>query len=327
MLVICIQCHGNTEHLPWLLSCLKHRDIRFVVSYDGSAEAFAETRERVRAAAEEAHLIHSMPVAWGGQSVVEAMLLSMAEALQRYPALSQVIFLSGACVPLMPPSEIVAFFHNKARDGKDVFLADFAPKEAAEAINDERHATGRFSPSLIAKGRGISIEYDEALADWFAQPGESPIRRAGRRFGMVVLEKPLAKTFIIRPLQPSERALRQHFARLGALRLGRQWISLSRGMAEWFADPSHAAGIRQCIMQNFIPDKSYFQSAIRLSPKQLRERVERSNFRLSGGGAVQINDATIGQIVDTHWGKMLFGRKIDHSKGNAVRNIISERCR
>ena len=326
MICCCIQCHGEIDHIPWLLTCLAHPDFRLLVSYDGPSEKVARLQHAIQESSLAVHVVHSIPVTWGGRTVVEAMLNSLRTALEHWPDVESVIFMSGTCFPLMPPAEISAFLGAKRQAKKEAFLSDYRPKWHGPPAVPSEPNTGTYIEWRQMKGKGAGIYYDESLQAQFVLMSDSPVLRPVVRFYLHATESTHDRTIHVRSLTAEERSLRQELAARHPIHCGRQWIVVSRAIGEWLIDPANCAEMREQLLHSFIPDEMFFQTLMHSMPPALLQKVETKNYRLEGGKPLKFSDGNYEEMLRGNWGKLLSGRKILHQSAPRFRAELSKLC-
>jgi Core-2/I-Branching enzyme len=285
MIHFSIQHHGQQwTHLHWLVRALAGEHGRVDVTLDAPAADVATLAAEIGPLAT---VRRSQPVIWAGPSVMQQMRESLLFAADR-PGWEWFINLSGSCIPLRPPARMLAVLERQRADtGLHSHLFAFPVRRAPVWLAYSGPGSGQRQPLFR-----ISVLADRVVEDLMAAPGEpfNPMSSIELRRTLACTEccSETDKFMQLRALTAPELRDRQQFWSRHPYVIGRQWVVLHRSVVEWLVESPQAAEVATLLSQTFLPDETFFQTALTQAPQTLRAGIgTRHNLRgqLGASGA------------------------------------------
>jgi hypothetical protein len=316
-----IQVHGELPaHLPWLFSLYYDKHNSYFISYDGDAASLADLKDAV-GNRPNVHFLHSVPVVWGGATVVSSIIRGIQHALVDSDW-EYLINLSGSDVPLWNQATIIARLAAERARGYRNFIHYFGGSwiswEGAQARETE-------SSEVVQSTRFPSILGSPAVVDTIENADVSPIMRWYLRPTFYASENILTKKLHCRFLSPRElEARKQLFTERARFRAGRQWFILSRALCRWIVGSGHTTEQFDISRNIIIPDESFFQTLLEYAPAEERAATLDNNYRYKQGDPVQLTDDVLPFLEKSD---ALFARKLTIVGSDLVRSFLDERIR
>ncbi|MBQ0957335.1 hypothetical protein KAK06_00055 [Ideonella sp. 4Y11] len=285
MIHFSIQHHGQQwAHLHWLVRALSGEGGQVDVTLDAPAADVATLAAEIGPLAT---VRRSQPVIWAGPSVMQQMRESLLFAAER-PGWDWFINLSGSCIPLRRPAAMAeALARHRAETGLHSHLFAFPVRRPPVWLAYAGLGSGRRLPLFR-----ISVVADQVVEGLMAAPGEpfNPMSRIELRRTLACTEccTETDKFLQLRALTSPELRDRQRFWTTHPYVIGRQWVVLHRSVVEWLVESPQAAAVATLLSQTFLPDETFFQTALSQAPEALKAGIgTRHNLRgqLGANGA------------------------------------------
>lgn len=319
MLHYFIQTHRVYEQYNWSFSLLYDTSNSYSISVDGEADEL-ERAKAIAAGRGNIRVFRSVPVVWGGMTVVTSMLRGMRHALGT-PGWTHFINLSGYDAPLWSQAAIRSYLQDKQKKGYDSFIGYYGDmpvqwdfqQEFAE--NQGEWSALRSFPYVVSRDDFREILETKDI---------SPIMNWTRRPAVHVTENILLKGIFCRSLSDQERLTRAALFSdlIPRYRGGRQWFVFSREMCEWIASSDETIKLIDLLRDTLIPDEAFFQTLVEAAPAPLRKRVFSNNLRFSNGDPIQLTDDALPHVKAS---KALFARKLTWHASEKMRAFLQER--
>lgn len=270
MIHFSVQHHGTQwDHLHWLVRALATDSSRIDVTLDAPAADVAALDALVGGLAT---VRRSQPVIWAGPSVMQQMRESLLFAAEQ-PGWEWFINLSGSCIPLMRPADMLAALEQRrAATGLHSHLYAFAVRRPPVWLTYAGPGTGQ-RRALFR----ISVIPDHTVETLMEAPDE-----AFNPMSTIELRRTLAcaehctetdKFMLLRGLTPPELRDRQQFWTVHPHLIGRQWVVLHRSVVDWLVESPQTAAVATQLAQTLLPDESFFQTALSQAPAPLRAGI------------------------------------------------------
>lgn len=276
--------HRNPDQVARLLRVLHDPGNRCVVHVDRKAPP--DVHRGIRTAVRDlpgVDILPSTDVRWGGWSMVEVQLRAIRRLLDDGGDWSHFVNLSGQDFPLRPVSAI----------------------QDELAAHPDRNHLEYFRP------RDMPWTWENPAFG----AGHPDFRRPESRVDRVYVELPLGRG--IRPLPVVRRRFPAGVTWYG----GSQWMTLSRAACRYVTG-GPAGRLRRFYRHTFIPDESFFQTALLASP--FRSTVVNDNRRLI------LWEDDIVTLTSEHRALLCssdawFARKFDDRVDSAVLDLLEQR--
>jgi hypothetical protein len=239
-LAFLVMAHRNPRQVGRLLRAIHRPGDTCLVHVDRKAPA--DVHRAVHAEVESLPGVSVLPssaIRWGGWSIVEVQLRAIRQLIDTTQDWSHFINLSGQDFPLVPTPAIDAQLSTQPSRS---YLQYFRPEEMPWTWQN---------PAF--------------------KPGKADFDRPASRIDRFYIEWP--GPLGIRPLPRIRRRLPDGITWYG----GSQWMALSRETCVYLTHSRAAQRLRRFYRHTFIPDESFFQTALLNSP--LRETVVNNNKR------------------------------------------------
>lgn len=270
MIHFSIQHHGTQwTHLHWLVRALASDSSRIDITLDAPAADVAALAQQT---GHLATVRRSQPVIWAGPSVMQQMRESLLFAAEQ-PGWEWFINLSGSCIPLRRPADMVAILARQRADaGLHSHLFAFPVRRAPVWLAYAGPGSGQRLPLFR-----ISVVADQVVEGLMNTAGEpfNPMSTIELRRTLACTEccSETDKFMQLRALTAPELRDRQQFWTRHPWVIGRQWVVLHRSVVDWLVESPAVAEMATLLAQTFLPDETFFQTALAQAPASLREGI------------------------------------------------------
>ena len=318
MIAYFIQVHEEFEAFRWVIRRLHDPRNHYIVSVDADVPMVGAVRQAVEGLA-NVHVIRSVPVVWGGATVVSSILRGIDLALTFGPW-EHFINLSGRDIPFYGQNHILARLGAERTLGRRNFIRYFGESW----IEWQEPPVPGPAPADAGKPpQFLNVDGDAETMRRIGDPQRSPILHWYLRPNYFANENLLTKRLGCRPLNRRELKARQDiFTTRLKYRAGRQWFVFSRGLCEWIARCDKTIELFDLLRHTLIPDEAFFHSLLEFAPPKEREAIYPRNLRFRGGDPGELADDV---LPDVGRSEALFGRKLGRKGTDALRAFIARR--
>jgi hypothetical protein len=241
-LAVLLLTHRNPDQVCRLLKAIYRPSDRYVLHVDRKAPSQVHlTIRNATSGLLNVDVLPSRAVRWGGRSMVEVELTAIQRLLQRADDWSHFINLSGQDFPLRP---VAAMEDELQQNPGRNYMEFFRPRSMPWTWQNPAFRAG--SPEFSRTESRV----DRFYVDW-------PLRRHA-----------------MLPLPFVRRTFPSGFTWYG----GSQWKVLSREACRYISERPEAQRLWRFYRNTFIPDESFFQTALLNSP--LRATIVNDSRRL-----------------------------------------------
>lgn len=314
-----IQTHNIYENYDWSFSLLYDDLNSYSISVDGSADEL-ERAKAVAAGRSNISAFRSVPVVWGGMTVVTSILRGILHALG-IRGWTHFINLSGYDAPLWSQPAIRRYLQDKQEKGYDSFIGYYG--DMPVQWDFQREFVENYGEWSALRNFPYVVSRND-FREIFDSKDTSPIMNWTRRPAVHVTENILRKRIFCRSLSDQERQTRMALFSdfVPRYRGGRQWFIFSREMCEWIAGSGETVKLIDILRDTLIPDEAFFQTLVEAAPASLRKRVFPNNLRFSSGDPIQLTDDALPHVKVS---KALFARKLTWHASDEMRAFLQER--
>ncbi len=317
-----IQCHDRFENVARLLRWIYHPEDLFVLAIDSNSmsprQALLPFIDHPNVCVVDHH-----SVTWGGASMVDIALSSLRTALQS-DSWRMFINISGSDIPLCSRKRMIEIFTEYENKGYRNFVSDFGAVQFAPIISESAYAG---SEKLVSAPSGARIRLFGKICELLRDgatgtAGFTPVTTPALRSSFVTIENPFNREILCRPYAPFEIDVMQNLLDGNDIRIGRQWVALSRTMCEFLLKSQVIARVYAFLRSTFIPDESFFQTAAAIAPTKDVGQTLRNNLRYALGSPENISDAIFDKITKS---ESIFARKVNFAESSRILEWVDQR--
>jgi hypothetical protein len=302
-----IQGAYNLDYLRELVSFIFHPQNFYFITIDKSQADKAVQAADMFGSLENVAIYSDSHITWGGVSQVNSMLIGMnflrRLAQDGFESCRYYINISDSDLPLWSQETLIRYLQRAEENNRLAFMQHWSkPIDfAALPITD---ASGVFQ---FSQRKDIRFQVHKSMAVHFTSgDANNPIMRPLLRPLIVAFEQPVEKVIYLRPMTAIERMTRERFFAQFPMWFGRQWVILHASVIDRMFSNSRFLEFYKMIGDTFIPDESFFQSAVRHTIGDARQVVG-NNLRYKDGGPATLTDAVYDELQDS---PVAFARKI-----------------
>lgn len=318
MIHYAIHDYGTGANLPLLVDLLQGPGISIDISFDSDESSLERVRQALADHPPPLTLRHSPSISWGGNGLHTAMLQSMQHALQQ-PDWNYFINLSGSCLPLRTPTELLRQLEENAERGRLGFCNSYRlGKPLAWVSSQIEPAARKDCINHNVHGRA-SFLVDPCLKDMVEQNRLDPPRNIGQRVGLMYTEIE-KNTYWVRPLSPDELRERARFLAEQPLRYGRHWLVLHRSIVAWLLQSTILERSMHFMAGCFISEEMIFAMALFSQDNPYLAAMDTDNLRHLQGGPQRIPLDELPTLLNS--GDRLTARKISAGDYPAAADLV-----
>lgn len=311
-----IQHHGDDVNCIPSIDWLQHKNCSLGVWIDTPNAPSSALGEQIeKSIYSHVTLAKSLPISWGGISIVRQTISAMEEAL-KVDNWRFFITLSGSCTPVKPVDSI-----------RDILYRNYQEKGISAYMNIH-HVTwkGPNIPPVSLAGHSdqtmagrAQITGDAALINLLNSRKINPVQCVNHR--RLFQFKEIGKNqFFMQQLDEAGTMSRQQLTSKFGHFTGRQWVILHRSVVEWMFSSGVIDRATALLEDVFIPDETFFQSILSGQESPFAAHVHPDNLWFRRGGPKSLSSD---ELRDAIKGEYLFARKYKESQRRVIESAIA----